>query len=288
MKSVAIIGAGRLGTALALSLSRSGYGISAVADASPAAARRLARRLRGVAPAASNRQAAGQADVVFLCVPDSAIGAVAVELAGRGLDWRGRLAVHCSGALGAGELDPLRRRGALTGSAHPVHSFALGSKEARPFLGTPVGIEGQARAVAALKAMFLRLGAKPVLLRPGTKAAYHAACALASNGLVFLMDMALELLEQAGFSRRKGMDLLYPLAQGTLHDVNKLGTAGALTGPLVRGDEATIARHLKALKGFPDSRRAYQELALRGLRLAAESGTSPARIRALKRLLERR
>ncbi len=288
MKSVAIIGAGRLGTALALALAGAGFRIAAVADASPAAARRLSRRLRGRGPVASNRQAFERADIVFLCVPDSAIAGVAAELARAGIDGRGKIALHTSGALEARVLDPLRRRGALIASAHPVRSFARGSRDADPFSGTAVGIEGQAPAVKRLRAVFAKLGAKPVLVRPGAKPAYHAACTLASNGLVFLLDMALELLTDAGFSRRKAVELLVPLAQGTLHDVKKLGTVGALTGPLVRGDGSTVARHLRVLKGFPKSREAYRTISLRGLDLAARSGLGPARVRALKRLLEGR
>jgi predicted short-subunit dehydrogenase-like oxidoreductase (DUF2520 family) len=288
MRDVAIIGAGRLGTALGLSLARKGFKVSAVSDADAAAARRLARRLAGARAARSNREAARGAGTVFLCVPDAAIRGLAVELAAAGADWRGRLAVHCSGALDARELAPLRRRGALTASAHPVRSFARGARESEPFRGTPVGIEGNALALARLGTMFRRLGAKPMLLRPGTKPAYHAACTLASNGLVFLLDMALELLAGAGFSRRKGAQLLVPLAQGTLRDVNKLGTLGALTGPLLRGDEATVARHLEALRGSPKSREAYRTLALRGLTLAAKGGLGPEGVRALKRRLEGR
>lgn len=288
MRDIAIIGAGRLGTALGRALVRSGFRITAVSDISPAAARRVTRVLGRVRITGNNVAAAGSAGAVFLCVPDTAIAGVARELAKSALDWRGRVIVHCSGLLDSRSLSSLRRRGALTASAHPVQSFPRKSSPGDPFRGIPVGIEGQAGAVAWLRTVTRRLGAKPVALPPGTKPLYHAACSLASNGLVILMDAAQELLIEAGFSRKAARDLLAPLVQGTLHNVNKLGTAAALTGPLIRGDGETVARHLSVLKGFRQTLKAYRALGLRGLEIVQKARIRPDKIRALKRLLEGR
>lgn len=288
MKDIAIIGAGRLGTALGHALARSGYRIKAVSDISLAAARRMARGLGRVRIAGNNIEAGGSARAIFLCVPDSAVAAVARELEKSAIDWRGRVVVHCSGLLDSRPLAPLRRRGALTASAHPVRSFPRRPTADDPFRRVSVGIEGQAGAVAWLNQVMKRLGARPVPLRPGVKPLYHAACSLASNGLVILIDMAQELLVEAGFSPKSARDLLMPLAQGTLHNVNKLGTTAALTGPLVRGDEETVARHLATLERYRRTREAYRALGSRGLDLVKKAGVRSEKIRALRRLLEDR
>jgi predicted short-subunit dehydrogenase-like oxidoreductase (DUF2520 family) len=288
MKTIVIIGAGRLGGALGQALFEAGLAVTAVADLSPAAARKVGRRFSGCRVTGDNVEAGRLGQALFLCVPDSAIGPAARELAKSDIDWRGKIVIHCSGLLDSRALDPLRRRGALTASSHPVQSFPGAPVPPRIFRGVSVGIEGQAAAVAWVRRLFIRLGAKPLPLRAEFKPLYHAACALASNDLVVLLDMALGLLCAAGFSRKRAWELLAPLVQRTLHNVNKLGAGAALTGPLVRGDAPVVARHLDALKKFPLTREAYVQLGLGALALMKRSGVRPEKIRALKRLLEDR
>lgn len=288
MKGIAVIGAGRLGTALGRALVRSGYPVAGIADVSRRAARALGRSLPGARVWASNAEAAARARAIFLCVPDAEIAPAARELAASVTDWRGRVVVHCSGMLDARVLSPLRRRGALTASAHPIQSFARGAGATDPFRGITITLEGDDRAAAWLKTVVRRLGARPVRLRAGVKPLYHAACVLASNDLVFLLDMSQGLLVRAGFSAREAARMIIPLAQGTLHNVNKIGTTAALTGPLVRGDRETVARHLDALRPSPLPREVYRRLALQGLDIVRKTGLKPAKVRALKRLLEDR
>jgi predicted short-subunit dehydrogenase-like oxidoreductase (DUF2520 family) len=284
MKDIVIIGAGRLGTALARALPRAGLTVTAMADASPRAAAR-ARRLVGPRRVfRENSRAAGEGRVLFLTVPDAAIASVARELAAADIAWRGRLVFHCSGLLPSSVLDPLRRKGAWTASCHPVRSFPAKGVGPDPFKGIHVGVEGQARALAWLRPVLRRLGAVPFLLRPADKPVYHAACSLASNHIDAVLDMAQGLLTGLGFSRKKALAVLLPLAQGTLQDVNKVGTEAALTGPIIRGDVSTVQKHLAVLKNTPQVLEAYKTLGRRALRLA-EKTVDGAKVRALKRLL---
>jgi len=284
MKGIVIIGAGRLGIALARALSEAGFNIRAVADSSSMAAAR-ARRLVGRRRVFRDIvQAAGEGNVLFLCVPDSMIAVVARELASSGISWRGKIVFHCSGLLSSRVLEPLRRRGAWTASCHPVRSFPAKDARPHPFRGISVGVEGQARAISWLGPVLRRLGAKPFVLRPADKPLYHAACSLASNHVVALLDMARGLLVGAGFPKKKALAVLLPLTQGTLRDVNKFGTEAALTGPIVRGDVKTVQEHLAALKKAPQVRDAYKALGRRALRLA-EKTVEPGKVKALKRLL---
>jgi predicted short-subunit dehydrogenase-like oxidoreductase (DUF2520 family) len=285
MKGIVIIGAGRLGTALARALSNAGLSIRAMADPSSTAASR-ARRLVGRRRVfRDNVQAAGEGHALFLCVPDSTIAVTAQELASSGIAWRGKVVFHCSGLLPSSILGPLRRRGAWTASCHPVRSFPARGAQHNPFRGIPVGVEGQARAIAWLGPVLRRLGAEPFVLRPADKPLYHAACSLASNHVVALLDMARGLLVGAGFPKKKALAVLLPLTQGTLHDVNKVGTEAALTGPIVRGDVRTVQEHLAALKKAPEVREAYKTLGRRALRLA-EKTVEAGKVKALRRLLE--
>ena len=286
MNAIALIGAGRLGASLAEALAEAGLKLSAVADLDPAAARRAGRKFPGCRTTTDNIEAARLGQAVFLCVPDSAVGPAARALAKSGIDWRGRIVVHCSGLLDSRVLDPVRRRGALTASCHPVRAFAGRPVPPRVFNGVAVAVEGQPAAVSWARRIFSRLGATPFALRADRKPLYHAACALASNDLVVLLDMALGLLEASGFSRKRAWELIAPLVQGTLHNVNKFGTAAALTGPMIRGDAAVVGRHLDALKKFPLAREVYKKLGLGTVDILKRSGARPEQVRALKRLLE--
>jgi len=284
MKDIVIIGGGRLGTALGHALTDAGMKVKAVADRSPAAAGKALRSIGRGSATSDNVRAARAGQVLFLCVPDASIAGVAEELAASDIDWRGKLVFHCSGLLSSSVLGPLRRRGARTASSHPAQSFPANGPKPFPFRGIHVGVEGQAQAIAWLRPVLRRLGAEPFRLRPGDKPLYHAACSLASNHIVALLDVARGLLQDAGFSNKKALAILLPLAEGTLHNVNKVGPEAALTGPIVRGDVATVKKHLDALKPKPRVREIYKALGLLALSLAEKNLESP-KVRALKRLL---
>ena len=281
-----IIGAGRLGTCLGRALAAHGIAIQAVCDRTAGRAA-LGRRYLGAGLATTDHAlAASLAEVVFLCLPDDAIAGEARNLAGAGLRWRRKTVFHCSGLLAADKLSPLRRRGAAVASFHPVQSFPRKGMPPSVFRGITVGLEGERSARLLGRKIALRLGAQPMTVRASDKSLYHAACSLASNHALVLFRMAARLLSDTGMSLRKAEQVLLPLAQGTLQNVKELGSAAALTGPLVRGDAATVARHLQALKKRSGLLRAYRTLAIEGLAMARRSGLPPPSITALSRLLK--
>jgi predicted short-subunit dehydrogenase-like oxidoreductase (DUF2520 family) len=124
-----------------------------------------------------------------------------------------------------------------------------------------------------------------VVIPEDAKPLYHAAFSFASNFLVILLDAAAELLSQARIPRDRAARMLLPLLQGTLHNVKKLDTGGSLTGPLVRGDAASVGSHLDALKLLPQYAEIYRKLSLLGLEMARKKGLSPKKVRALKNRL---
>ncbi len=259
---IAIIGPGRVGTALGVLAVRAGRTVSAVAgrDASRAAA--AAERIGGSAGACSVRQAAGSAGLVLLTVPDDAIPGVCGELADARAFAPGAVVAHCSGALASEVLSPARDRcGCLIGSIHPLQTFPDIDSAVAHLPGAFCFCEGDSSAVAALSQLADAVGARPVPIAAAAKPLYHAAAVTACNYLVALMDAAAAMVGAAGVDRTTWLLAVGAIVRATLENVARLGPSGALTGPIARGDVGTVAGHVEAL--------AACEPALRGLFAAA-------------------
>ncbi len=283
--STAIIGGGRLGTTLGRALAGTRYAVRAVPDRNLS----LASRSRGLIGAgratADNAQAAREADILFLCLPDDVLEKEAGRLARSPVGWKGKTIFHCSGLYSSAVLKPFRRRGASVASFHPAQSFPRKGMPPSVFKGIFISLEGDPKACRLGRKIILELGAHPAALGPRAKPLYHAACCLASNHSLVLFFLAAELLEKAGLSRRRAEQVLMPLALGTLLHVKKFGAVKALTGPVVRGDATTVARHLQALRPYRGCRRAYRVLSQEALRLAGQAGLPASKVKALNRLL---
>ncbi len=232
----------------------------------PARAAALSARLD--LPVGTPQQAL-DADWVFVCVKDDAIAPLCA-----GLRWQGQLAIHCSGATELDALAPATRRAGF----HPLQLFAdpLPTPDAAlaAFRGIRVGIEGDADG--ELAALARALGAECLPLRAGERARYHAAANAAASGLLAPLSLATQAWQQAlGLNEGDALAALLPLAQGTLAAVARQGLAGALSGPLARGDESVLRRHLSALEGT--QRGDYRALLQALLPLAERSGRLDAR-----------
>lgn len=277
---LAIVGAGRLAAHLALALQALGRPPVALGARDRLRADPLAQALglQVCTPEAALRTA----EVVLLAVRDEAIAPLAAVL-----PWHaGQLAVHASGATGLEALAPASRRAGF----HPLQLFAdpLPSPEAAlaSFAGVRIGIEGDAEASAALSTLATSLGAVPLALAGGQRARYHAAANLAASGLFAPLQAAVTLWREAlGLDEAQAWAALQPLAKGALAAASERGLAGALSGPLARGDTAVLARHLDALEGHAVA-PFYLEAMRLLLPLARESGRLDAeQWRALHQLL---
>jgi predicted short-subunit dehydrogenase-like oxidoreductase (DUF2520 family) len=259
--SVAIVGAGRVGRALGKRLRELGWTIGAVVTRSPATARRAVRFIgAGRAHAELTRQVVG-ADLVLITTPDSQIEDVAAQLAKKGgEEWRGKVVLHTNGALGSSALSALQRRGAATGSMHPLQTF---SNRAAPQLeGCIFALEGSRAAMAMGSKVVRSLGGIVVNVASGHKPAYHAAGAMVSGHLLGLVEAATRILMTIGFTRRQAVRALLPLLRQTVGNLERFGPGAAWTGPLARGDFATVRRHAEAMRRFPrEFREAYAALA---------------------------
>jgi predicted short-subunit dehydrogenase-like oxidoreductase (DUF2520 family) len=262
---IAIVGAGNLAGALALSLRGTGYVIDQVVSrdqgASLQRARRMAREVGATAVAAA--RARFRAELVWFCVPDGAIASAAESLTGA-VDWSGKIALHSSGALTSDELAVLRERGAAVASVHPLMTFVRGSRP--PLAEVPFAIEGDQRAVRVARAIVLDLRGRPFSIRKEQKAAYHAWGMFASPLLIALLAASEHVAVTAGVSGKAVRDRMLPILRQTLANYAKLGAPGSFSGPIARGDVATVGRHLKVLLEVPEVREVYIALARAALR----------------------
>ncbi len=286
MTGVTIIGAGRLGTSLGRALAGKRFIVRWLADDRPAAARESRRIVRQGKATTDAAKAAAAAGTVFLCVPDEEIERVAKALARAPIDWRGKFVFQTSGILSSKVLAALKARGAFCASFHPVQSFPRKNMPPLHFRDIYIGIEGGPKASREAGRIARSLGARPFLIRAQDKILYHTACSMASNLLVPLFDTACSLLRRAGIEDKAAVKILWPLVEGTLQTVKHFDRVSALTGPISRGDAATVRRHIAALKKFPAAREIYRTLGREALKLAEKKNLPPGKIKALKHALE--
>jgi predicted short-subunit dehydrogenase-like oxidoreductase (DUF2520 family) len=285
---IGLVGPGRLGAALAGALVAAGYAavrIATVAGHDPAPPEHLSTALALPSPEPLDRLAAAS-DLLFLTVPDAAVAPVAALLPAL-LPARGGLAVvHCSGALGLDALGAAARAGAVPGTLHPLQTFPGGeppAAAARRFAGIVCGVEAAEPLGATLEGIAADLGARSVRLEGVDRAGYHAAAVLASNDVVALMAAARRAWTLAGLPAEAARGALAPLMLAAAANVEALPLERALTGPVARGDVATVERHLAALAARPALRELYRRLALE--LLALDLGHDAGTTRALRALL---
>ena len=221
---VRIVGAGRAGRSFAAALGDRGWHVDVVGrDADPT-------------------DLAQGVDLVLLCVPDAQVAAVAASI--EPVD--GTVVAHCAGSLGLDVLEPHPDRATL----HPLVSLPSPELGAARLRGAWFGISGDPIAARVVEA----LGGRAVEVADEDRAAYHAAAVVASNHLVALLGQVERIAADVGVP----LEAFLALASGSLDNVAALGPSAALTGPVARGDWATVRRHLDAIA--PTERGAYLEM----------------------------
>jgi predicted short-subunit dehydrogenase-like oxidoreductase (DUF2520 family) len=279
---VGVIGAGRVGAALGVALGRAGHQIVAVAAVSAASLRRAERMGVPVRPA---DEIAAEADFVLLAVPDDALRPLVTGLATAQV-WRaGQLVAHTSGAHGIDVLDAASARGVLPLALHPVMTFTGRAEDVDRLAGASFGVTAPDELRPVAEALVVEMGGEPVWVPEPARPLYHAALTIGSNHLVTLVNDALGVLAAAGVE--EPARLVAPLLSASLDNVLRLGDA-ALTGPVSRGDVATVQRHLATLAAAaPQMRPAYVAMALRTAERAHAAGRlSDAAAQELRAALE--
>jgi len=268
-RKIGFIGAGTVGTALAVRLSGKGYPVVAVSSRTNASARRLAKAVPGCQAQESNQAVADNAQLVFITTPDDVIASVAAKI-----QWHsGQGVIHCSGADSIDILEPARKRGALVGGFHPLQTFASAAHAIENIPGSTFAIEADEPLLTTLQDMATTLEGTLIRLSAGDKVLYHAAAVVACNYLVTLVKLATDLWQSFGVSPQQATQSLLPLLRGTLNNIDNVGIPNCLTGPIARGDSGTIKKHIFALeRATPGILSTYRELGLQTIPIALAKG----------------
>ncbi|HEY4238923.1 MAG TPA: DUF2520 domain-containing protein [Kofleriaceae bacterium] len=265
-----VVGAGPVATALAGALRLGGVPVLGLWARKPAAARAAGSTAGVAAFSSAPPDVLMECEVVILAVRDAVIGEVAQMLLGTGLVNKKHVLLHCAGAASAEELlGPVQAKVAGIGTMHPLSAIADGKLAMRALRGTVFGVEGDEVGRATANKLVAALGGVPLALAGAQMAAYHAAAALASNYVVAALDAAAAVLASAGVAPDRAAQALVPLAEGAIRNVAARGTTDGLTGPVRRGDAATVQRHLEALRDQPEVAELYRALARRALEIAS-------------------
>jgi len=272
--SFAIVGCGRVGTALAKYLAEAGYILAGLASKSLSSAKRVADLTGSVNFTDTAWEVTRKADIVFITTPDGAIKEACDSIAVKNGFNSGSVVLHCSGALTSTMLLTARNCGASIGSMHPLQSFASTEYSHNPFSGIVTSVEGDKKATDAASLVAAALGSGCVTIKTEAKILYHASAVVASNYLVTLLDLSLNLIRQAGVPADEAFRSLKPLIDGTLSNIEKLGVHDALTGPIARGDIQTIENHILEIGSeTPHLLPLYKILGLYTVEIAKGKGT---------------
>jgi predicted short-subunit dehydrogenase-like oxidoreductase (DUF2520 family) len=293
--SVNIIGAGRLGTALALALSASGYSIKAIVARRGPHARKAAQLIgdkQARALSAAQLDQLPPSDIIFITTPDDLIEGVAARLASalkQDRKKRPATVLHASGALSSEVLGQLREAGFRTGSMHPLISVSEPRAGALSLRKAFYCVEGERAAVALARGIVRDLGGQSFSLDSRDKVLYHAAAVMASGHMVALFDIAVGMLLRCGLSKSRARAVLLPLVRSTLDNLSQSEPARALTGTFARADTATVLKHLDTLNApdLRDALAAYIILGQHSLQLAQENGADAAALKEIARALDK-
>jgi predicted short-subunit dehydrogenase-like oxidoreductase (DUF2520 family) len=280
--TVAVLGYGQLGRALAGALAGAGHAVT-VWTRSDVGTRDRATGV-GFLAGSDLEPAVRAADVVWVAVADRAVGEVARRLAGVSRTWSGASVIHSSGALPAHALDPVAERGAEIAVCHPLRAFAPaagreGSASAgrNPFAGAPFTLEGSPAGVETARRLVVELGGVPLESRVRDRALYHLAAVVASNYGLLVRDWSARRFRSAGLSDSDASRAADALLANALERARAAPGEAATTGPVRRGDLETVRAHLSRLEG--NERLAYAALGLLLLdSVRREPGAGPAEL----------
>lgn len=240
MTRIGVVGAGRVGAVLAAALRSAGHEIVAVSGESPATRFRIETLLPGVRvdkPTAVARAC----DLLLLTVPDDMLSNVVTTLSDAGAIREGQHVAHTSGKHGLDVLAPAAARGAHVLALHPAMTFTGTDLDLTRLSGCAFGVTATAHTAPAAARVVADLGGRVVEVPEEQRTLYHAALAHGANHLVTLVSQSMDLLRAAGADDPAAV--LRPLLEAALDNTLDYGDA-ALTGPIVRGDVATVRAHL--------------------------------------------
>ena len=290
-KTVAIIGAGRVGGAVGRLLAQAGYPVAAVMRRTQEAASSAAAFIGSGMATTDALQAARSAEIVLISTPDGAIRSVCEAIGSAGGFRKGAVVLHLSGAHTLDLLDAAREAGAQRAVVHPLQSVPSREQGILNIPGSYFRIEADAKALQAARDLVRALGGIELVMPKWrsdreSAALYHAGAVTVSNYLVALIEHGLAYYQALGAEKRQALTAVLPLIKGTLANIERLGTTEALTGPIARGDAETVRRHMEAMEQrAPELLPLYRMLAKQTIAIARDRGLPQEKLRELLNLV---
>ncbi|HQU84367.1 MAG TPA: DUF2520 domain-containing protein [Pyrinomonadaceae bacterium] len=284
MKTVSIIGIGRVGGALALALDKNNYKIENLVVRTSKIAEKISSKLTSKPRIFSiDNFPKIESEIVFITTQDSEIENVAEKISTKIA--QETFVFHTSGALSSEILSNLRTNEIFVGSIHPLVSISDSILGEKRFANSFFCLEGDEKAVEKAKKIVEDLGGNSFSIESKYKSLYHAAAVTACGHLVATIDTAIEMLGKCGLENTESQKILLPLIQSTIENLESQNTANALTGTFARADSETFDKHLKIIKENLSAEilEIYLLLGLRSLKLAEIQGTNFERIEKLRK-----
>jgi predicted short-subunit dehydrogenase-like oxidoreductase (DUF2520 family) len=293
MKTVAIIGAGRMGGAIGRLLARAGYTVTAVAARNRATADRARAFIGSGEPLTDAVKAASSADIIFITTPDGAIKSTCEAIAAGGGFRSGMLVVHASGAQTLDLLRSASAAGAYCAVLHPLQSVPSMELGVTNIPGSYFRVEADPEALATARELVKAMGGIELVMPRWTSgkdsaALYHAGAVAVSNFFVALVDFGLRYYQALGADKKEALKAVLPLIKGTLANIEAAGIPDALTGPIMRGDVVTVKGHLQAMEQHaPELLPLYRELARHTVIVARDKNSiTPQTVAEINELME--
>ena len=274
LTKISWIGCGKVGRTLGRALQSAGYDTAAIVCKTKESARTAVQFIGQGTPTTDLKEALESSLVHFITTNDDAIDGVVQELVENSpASLSGYYFFHTSGSISSTILEPLAAKGAYVASIHPLQVFADPIKAVETLPGIYYAIEGNDKAMEFAVQMVGKLQGKLLLIPTGRKVLYHVAGVFVANYLMVLIDVALHIMQDLGETQEDAFDAFLPLMVGALQNVETLGVAEALTGPVARGDASTIQKHLNALEALqPEFTEMYRVLGKEAVNIALRSG----------------
>jgi predicted short-subunit dehydrogenase-like oxidoreductase (DUF2520 family) len=288
--TISIIGAGKVGSTLAVLLHRAGYPIVSVVSRKKNSAGKLARLVKCRMYSNVLSDVSPATRVIIIAVPEESIAAIAKELAGQELlNFRSLTVFHTSGSLTSDALVPFQRKGAMIFSLHPIQTFPTSIslvRQIRRMRGVVYGFEGRGAALPVARQLVHALGGTMARIPKEEKILYHVASVIASNYSVAMLGAVNDIIRQM----HAGIKLAHfePLVTTSIENAFQCSPVRALTGPIARGSVATIEQHVATLrKSNVPLAKLYSQAGLQALTMAIEGKlVQPAIAKQIRRVLE--
>ncbi len=288
MRSVTIVGVGRVGGALFSALHEAGYDMKRLVSNDIETAGAFGKRFKNdLVVTDLDGLTAAETELLFITTQDSNIRTVADRIASLGRVPPDYYAFHCSGALSSTELAGLSEAGYQTASIHPLVSISDSNNGQSVFKNVYFSVEGDPSAVSTASEIVGNIGGRVFEIPTGSKLLYHAAAVVACGHLVALFEISMRMLSHCGLDEDTSRKVMLPLVESTLANLRTKTPSEALTGPFARGDVEIIAGHLRELGLVADDNMdaVYRILGLASVELAEKQGVSGSKISEMLKII---